>query len=289
MDKILFLLSEGIKNLWRHKLTVFAAVFSIFLSLSTIGVLFIAEQNTHKLIEYMRRKYKIEVFFQNDVTDVAAEQYVEQIKKIPGIYSTTLISKDETLKIYKSVIGEDLTQFLDYNPLPISCVINLKKDWPSRLDLQPIISDLKKYREVDEVRHQGKLISRIQSYYDRFLQIMIIAISITLIIAIFIISNTVRLTIFSKKELIKSLQLIGATKWFIKGPFIIEGIVHGLIAAILAVYSLVGIIRFSKYLIYDLTKFGIIFDQVLIFQVLLSISILVGFIGANRAISRFLK
>ena len=155
--------------------------------------------------------------------------------------------------------------------------------------MQPIISDLKKYREVDEVRHQGKLISRIESYYDRFLQIMIIAISITLIVAIFIISNTVRLTIFSKKQLIKSLQLIGATKWFIKGPFIIEGIVHGLIAAVLAVYSLVCIIRFSKYLIYDLTEFGIIFDQVFIFQVLLSISILVGFIGANRAISRFLK
>ena len=77
--------------------------------------------------------------------------------------------------------------------------------------------------------------------------------------------------------MIKSLQLIGATKWFIKGPFIIEGIVHGLIAAVLAVYSLVGIIRFSKYLIYDLTEFGIIFDQVFIFQVLLSISILVGF------------
>lgn len=81
MDKFIFLLGEGFKNLWRHKLTVFTAVFSVFLSLSTIGVLFIAEQNTHKLIEYMRTKYKIEVFFKNDVNDEIAEQYVEQIKK----------------------------------------------------------------------------------------------------------------------------------------------------------------------------------------------------------------
>tara|TARA_B100001741_G_scaffold82809_1_gene67188 strand:- start:431 stop:1300 length:870 start_codon:yes stop_codon:yes gene_type:complete len=289
MNKLVFIFAEGFKNVWRHKSSAVSSIFSIYLTLIVSGSLLIISQNTNKLIEYLRDKYKIEVFFKDDVTEQRVTELVTEFKKKNIVQSITVISKKDAERIFKSQFGDDILGLLGYNPLPISCVINLKKDWPSRLDLQPIISDLKKYREVDEVRHQGKLISRIESYYDRFLQIMIIAISITLIIAIFIISNTVRLTIFSKKELIKSLQLIGATKWFIKGPFIIEGIVHGLIAAILSVYSLVGIIRFSKYLIYDLTKFGIIFDQVFIFQVLLSISILVGFIGANRAISRFLK
>ena len=289
MNKLVFIFAEGFKNVWRHKSSAVSSIFSIYLTLIVSGSLLIISQNTNKLIEYLRDKYKIEVFFKDDVTEQRVAELVTEFKKKNIVQSITVISKKDAERIFKSQFGDDILGLLGYNPLPISCVINLKKDWPSRLDLQPIISDLKKYREVDEIRHQGKLISRIESYYDRFLQIMIIAISITLIVAIFIISNTVRLTIFSKKELIKSLQLIGATKWFIKGPFIIEGIVHGLIAAILAVYSLVGIIRFSKYLIYDLTKFGIIFDQVFIFQVLLSISILVGFIGANRAISRFLK
>ena len=289
MNKLVFIFAEGFKNVWRHKSSAVSSIFSIYLTLIVSGSLLIISQNTNKLIEYLRDKYKIEVFFKDDVTEQRVAELVTEFKKKNIVQSITVISKKDAERIFKSQFGDDILGLLGYNPLPISCVINLKKDWPSRLDLQPIISDLKKYREVDEVRHQGKLISRIESYYDRFLQVMIIAISITLIVAIFIISNTVRLTIFSKKELIKSLQLIGATKWFIKGPFIIEGIVHGLIAAILAVYSLVGIIRFSKYLIYDLTKFGIIFDQVFIFQVLLSISILVGFIGANRAISRFLK
>ncbi len=289
MNKLVFIFAEGFKNVWRHKSSAVSSIFSIYLTLIVSGSLLIISQNTNKLIEYLRDKYKIEVFFKDDVTEQRVTELVTEFKKKNIVQSITVISKKDAERIFKSQFGDDILGLLGYNPLPISCVINLKKDWPSRLDLQPIISDLKKYREVDEVRHQGKLISRIESYYDRFLQIMIIAISITLIVAIFIISNTVRLTIFSKKELIKSLQLIGATKWFIKGPFIIEGIVHGLIAAILAVYSLVGIIRFSKYLIYDLTKFGIIFDQVFIFQVLLSISVLVGFIGANRAISRFLK
>ena len=165
----------------------------------------------------------------------------------------------------------------------------LKKDWPTRIDLKPIISSLRKYREVDEINHQGKLISRIENYYETFLRVMVIIVSITLIIAVFIISNTVRLTVLSKRELIKSLQLIGATKWFVKGPFIIEGLVHGLIATVLSLYTIIGILNFSKYLIYDLTRFDIYYDQLFIFQVLLSLSMLVGFVGANRAISRFLK
>jgi len=289
MNKIVFIFAEGFKNVWRHKSSAVSSIFSIYLTLVVSGSLLIVSQNTSKLIEYLRDKYKIEVFFKDGVTDKRVSELVNDFKLINGVRSITIISKNDAEKIFKSQFGDDILSLLGYNPLPISCVINLKNDWPAKLDIKPIISDIKKYREVDEVNHQGKLISRIENYYDKFLKVMVAVVSITFIIAIFIISNTVRLTIFSKKELIKSLQLIGATKWFIKGPFILEGIIHGVIASILAVYSLVALLRFSKYLIYDLTKFGILYDQILTVQVLLAISILVGFIGSNRAISRFLK
>ncbi|MFL3026474.1 MAG: cell division protein FtsX [Candidatus Neomarinimicrobiota bacterium] len=289
MNKLVFIFAEGFKNVWRHKSSAVSSIFSIYLTLVVSGSLLIVSQNTSKLIEYLRDKYKIEVFFKDGVTDKRVSELVNDFKLINGVRSITIISKNDAEKIFKSQFGDDILSLLGYNPLPISCVINLKNDWPAKLDIKPIISDIKKYREVDEVNHQGKLISRIENYYDKFLKVMVAVVSITFIIAIFIISNTVRLTIFSKKELIKSLQLIGATKWFIKGPFILEGIIHGVIASILAVYSLVALLRFSKYLIYDLTKFGILYDQILTVQVLLAISILVGFIGSNRAISRFLK
>ena len=289
MNKLVFIFAEGFKNVWRHKSSAVSSIFSIYLTLVVSGSLLIVSQNTSKLIEYLRDKYKIEVFFKDGVTDKRVSELVNDFKLINGVRSITIISKNDAEKIFKSQFGDDILSLLGYNPLPISCVINLKNDWPAKLDIKPIIADIKKYREVDEVNHQGKLISRIENYYDKFLKVMVAVVSITFIIAIFIISNTVRLTIFSKKELIKSLQLIGATKWFIKGPFILEGIIHGVIASILAVYSLVALLRFSKYLIYDLTKFGILYDQILTVQVLLAISILVGFIGSNRAISRFLK
>lgn len=289
MNKFIFIFAEGFKNVWRHKSSAVSSIFSIYLTLIVSGSLLIVSQNTNKLIEYLRDKYKIEVFFKDGVTQARVTDLIEDFKSINGVNSITVISKKDAERIFKSQFGDDILSILGYNPLPISCVINLKKDWPTRIDIKPIISNLRKYREVDEINHQGKLISRIENYYENFLKIMVVIVSITLIIAVFIISNTVRLTVLSKKELIKSLQLIGATKWFVKGPFIIEGLVHGLLATVLSLYTIVGILNFSEYLIYDLTKFDIYYDQIFIFQVLLSLSLLVGFIGANRAISRFLK
>ena len=289
MNKFIFIFAEGFKNVWRHKSSAVSSIFSIYLTLIVSGSLLIVSQNTNKLIEYLRDKYKIEVFFKEGVTQARVADLIEDFKSINGVNSITVISKKDAERIFKSQFGDDILSILGYNPLPISCVINLKKDWPTRIDIKPIISNLRKYREVDEINHQGKLISRIENYYETFLKIMVVIVSVTLIIAVFIISNTVRLTVLSKKELIKSLQLIGATKWFVKGPFIIEGLVHGLLATVLSLYTIVGILKFSKYLIYDLTKFDIYYDQIFIFQVLLSLSLLVGFIGANRAISRFLK
>ena len=289
MNKFIFILAEGFKNVWRHKSSAVSSIFSIYLTLIVSGSLLIVSQNTNKLIEYLRDKYKIEVFFKEGVTEKRVTELVEDFKSINGVNSITIISKKDAERIFKSQFGDDILSILGYNPLPVSCVINLKKDWPTRIDLKPIISSLRKYREVDEINHQGKLISRIENYYETFLRVMVIIVSITLIIAVFIISNTVRLTVLSKRELIKSLQLIGATKWFVKGPFIIEGLVHGLIATVLSLYTIIGILNFSKYLIYDLTRFDIYYDQLFIFQVLLSLSMLVGFVGANRAISRFLK
>tara|TARA_A100000164_G_C21909873_1_gene775073 strand:+ start:1219 stop:2088 length:870 start_codon:yes stop_codon:yes gene_type:complete len=289
MNKLIFILAEGFKNVWRHKSSAVSSVFSIYLTLIVSGSLLIVSQNTNKLIEYLRDKYKIEVFFKDNVTEKRVEELTADFKSINGVNSITIISKKDAERIFKSQFGDDILSILGYNPLPISCVINLKKDWPSRIDIKPIISNLRKYREVDEINHQGKLISRIENYYESFLEIMVVIVSITLIIAVFIISNTVKLTILSKKELIRSLQLIGATKSFVKGPFIIEGVVHGLLATVLSFYTIIGVLNFSKYFIYDLTRFDIYYDQVFIFQVLLSLSLLVGFIGSNRAISRFLK
>ena len=208
MNKFIFILSEGFKNVWRHRSSALSSIFSIYLTLIVSGSLLIVSQNTDKLVEYLRDKYKIEVFFKNDVSEKRVDELAQDFKSLNGVSSITIISKKDAEKIFKSQFGDDILNILGYNPLPASCVINLKKDWPAKIDIKPIISNLQKYSEVDEVNHQGKLISRIENYYERFLKVMVGIVSLAIIISVFIITNTVRLTILQKKNLLSLCSLL---------------------------------------------------------------------------------
>jgi len=288
MDKFLFLFGEGLKNLWRHKLTVFTAVFSIFLALTMVGVLFLAEQNTQTLIEYMRSKYKIEVFFIDSITDEQAEQKVSEIRKIPGVYSTTLITKDQALQIYKSQFDEDLSEFLDYNPLPSSCVVNITRKKDGLLRVQPIIKKIQSIQGVDSVNHQGRMINKIEKFYEKGLSgLSMVAVAIMLI-TVMIISNTIKLTIFSKKDLIQALKMIGATNSFIRMPFILEGIFQGVLGAALAAGLLYGAVYGINTVLEQLTTFSLQVEWYFLGWLFL-IAIVVSLFGSSRAVSRFVK
>ena len=289
MDKIIFLFSEGLKNLWRHKLTAFTAIFSTFLTLIVAGSLIIASENTNKVIEYLRDKYKIEVFFKNDVSDKRLGEIIKEFKLIRGVRSITIITKGDAEKIFKSQFGEDILEMLGYNPLPASCVLNVVKKQANKFNVRPIIDQLRKFPEVDEVSYQGRLITRIESYYEKFVKLMTGLLILVLVVSVFIISNTVRLTIYAKKELIKSLQLIGATNVFVKAPFIIEGVFHGLIGAVLASLLLISGLNFGSKIIYSVAEIELEYNTLFLVSLLGLIGILISFIGSSRAISRFLK
>jgi cell division transport system permease protein len=289
LDKLVFLLAEGIKNLWRHKLTAFAAVFSVFLSLLFVGSLIIASQNVHKIIEYFRSKYKIEVFFTDATTQARAEQLVKEFRSIPGVRSTTLITKKDAVRIFKSQFGENILDLLGYNPLPISCVINVVRDKDQLLRVDPIIDKLKTYKEVETVNYQGALIYRIESLFQRFLKLTLVLSIIVIGIAVIIISNTLRLTIYAKKDLIQALQLIGATRSFVKAPFVIEGMLQGLLGSLLAGGVLIAGMSFVNQISKSLIAIEFQYDPIILLVWLLGLGVFISFIGASRATSRFLK
>ena len=289
MDKFSFLISEGFKNIFRHKLTSFATIFSVFLTLSIVGFLILANQNTNKIIEYLRAKYKIEVFFKEGFTDDELKNAINQIGSIKGVRSTTLISKRDAEKIFKSQFGEDIFDLVGFNPLPASCVVNVEKDGIEKLEIMPIIKRLEMLPVVDEIKYQSGLISRIESYYERFSQIAILCFILSLAISIFVISNTIRLTIFSRKNLIGSFQLIGATRSFVRFPFIIEGLFHGFFGSMLSAIALYFLIDYGNTVIDDIISFKINFDPYLLSVTLIFIGIMISTIGSIRATSKYIK
>ena len=289
MDKFSFLIAEGFKNIFRHKLTSFATIFSVFLTLSIVGFLILANQNTNKIIEYLRAKYKIEVFFKEGFTDDELNNAINQIGSIKGVRSTTLISKKDAEKIFKSQFGEDIFDLVGFNPLPASCVVNVEKDGIEKLEIMPIIKRLEMLPVVDEIKYQSGLISRIESYYERFSQIAILCFILSLAISIFVISNTIRLTIFSRKNLIESFQLIGATRSFVRFPFIVEGLFHGFFGSMLSAIALYFLIDYGNTVIDDIISFKINFDPYLLSATLIFIGIMISTIGCIRATSKYIK
>ncbi len=289
MDKFSFLIAEGFKNIFRHKLTSFATIFSVFLTLSIVGFLILANQNTNKIIEYLRAKYKIEVFFKEGFTDDELNNAINQIGSIKGVRSTTLISKKDAEKIFKSQFGEDIFDLVGFNPLPASCVVNVEKDGIEKLEIMPIIKRLEMLPVVDEIKYQSGLISRIESYYERFSQIAILCFILSLAISIFVISNTIRLTIFSRKNLIESFQLIGATRSFVRFPFIVEGLFHGFFGSMLSAIALYFLIDYGNTVIDDIISFKINFDPYLLSATLIFIGITISTIGSIRATSKYIK
>ncbi|MCS5646638.1 MAG: permease-like cell division protein FtsX [Candidatus Marinimicrobia bacterium] len=290
MDKFLYLLTEGVKNTWRHKMTAFTAIFSLFIALYIVGLLATAGNNTHKVLHYLRSKYKIEVFFKQDVSNEEAVGLIHRIKKIKGVRTATIIEKEDAMRIFKDQFGENITDILGYNPLPVSAVVNVDRTRRNPLRVEPIIKEIRTIDRVEEIRYQGNLINKIEMNYKRLSDRFPYFSGIIIFIAVLIIYNTIKLSVYSRRDLIRSLQLIGATRLFVKLPFIIEGIFIGLISVILVFPALMGTVKGVNYMVSNFTSMNIklTFDTS-VWIWLFALVVVITLIGSYRAASSFLK
>jgi len=290
MDKFLYLLTEGVKNTWRHKMTAFTAIFSLFIALYIVGLLATAGNNTHKVLHYLRSKYKIEVFFKQDVSNEEAVGLIHRIKKIKGVRTATIIEKEDAIRIFKDQFGENITDILGYNPLPVSAVVNVDRTRRNPLRVEPIIKEIRTIDRVEEIRYQGNLINKIEMNYKRVSDRFPYFSGIIIFIAVLIIYNTIKLSVYSRRDLIRSLQLIGATRLFVKLPFIIEGIFIGLISVILVFPALMGTVKGVNYMVSNFTSMNIklTFDTS-VWIWLFALVVVITLIGSYRAASSFLK
>ena len=290
MDKLLYLISEGFKNVWRHKMTTFTAVFSLFLALYFVGLLAIAGENTKSILQYLRSKYKIEVFFKQDIEYGSAKSISASILKIKGVRSSTVINKDDAVRIFKDQFGEDILAILGYNPLPISAVVNLKRKSDQLLDASPIVNEIKSLDGVEEVRYQGHLIKKIERTYAKIMKYFPFMAMVFILVAVLVIYNTVKLSIFARKDLINSLKLIGATKIFIQMPFIFEGLIDGFLASLIASPLILVTVNGINYMMNNFTSWNIQLSIApILFLWLTLLSGIISVVGSYRAVSGIMK
>ncbi|HTY60298.1 MAG TPA: permease-like cell division protein FtsX [Bacteroidota bacterium] len=227
-----YTIRESFSGFRRAKLSSLLSVATISVSLILVGIFAAVTINASRLIDSLRSRLDMEAFLTEPVTDEDVAGLQSRIGGLEGIEKVDFVSKDEALKNFKKETGDDITKVLDFNPLPPSFKITLKEPYRTSAKTLAIYDKIAAIPGVDTVLYRRVLLELIDQRAASINKVMLglgIAVSLT---AIFLVANTIRLAITAKRKLIRTMELVGATRGFIRRPFIIEGVMQGLIGGL---------------------------------------------------------
>jgi cell division transport system permease protein len=286
--KFRYLLKESLRGFNSAKLSTIASVITITLSLILIALYFTLSINSNKLIKSIKDKVEIEVFIDDNLSQDDISTIKEKIRAIGGVKQITFVSKDDASKIFEKEYGKEMLELFESNPLPASFKISLYDEYKSLERITKIKNQLSSVQKINDIIFPEKNLVLIEKNTSGFLYINLLILIIITLSSIFLVSNTIRLVITSRRKIIKTFKLLGATNSFIMTPFIIEGFLQGLFGGIFASVILYFLlILFSSRFNQNEIKFDIFGFEYLGYLIL--IGIILGILGSAFSVKRFLK
>ena len=268
----------------------FSVVFSIFLVLFVLGILGLFVINSKKLSDDFKEEIAMTVFFKNDVADSTLAAFGERARSQSFVREAIFVSKEQAAKQHKEVIGEDFMQFLGINPLQNSYDIFLKADYVTSESLAKIDRQLRANNEgIADIVYDKQLVTLVNDNIEKISLYILVASGVLALVAVLLINSALRLSIYSNRFIIKTMQMVGATKSFIRKPFIWRSIKLGVIGAVLAILVLIGLLYYVNLRFPDL---GLLDQPLLVGAVLVGIlllGILITWISTFIATQRFLN
>ena len=220
-----------------------SVIISLSLVLFVVGLLSLVLINAQKLSNYVKENIGFSIMIKEDIKEIELIEFNKILDAEDFTKSTRFISKEQATKELEKDLGEDFVSFLGYNPIMASIDVKLNSSYANNDSLQNISSRLEKSNIVYEVFYQKNLIKKLNSNVGK-ISFFLICISLVLFfIAFALINNTIRLSVYSKRFIIKTMRLVGAENSFIQKPFLITGVYQGLYSAIFAIFMLIGSIQ----------------------------------------------
>ena len=289
LSSILYLFKEGLKNIWRNLMMSVASVGILILCLMLTGAAVLASMNISSALKAIESQNTFNVYLKDNVQTLEAVQIGEKIKALDNVAECEFYSKDEAIQKFSQDLGplfENLQG--DKNPLPHSFHIKLK--------------DLSQYKEtkaaidqiegIDGVSDRSTVAERLTKLDNGVHIIGSLVVIILIVVSLFIVTNTIKITMFSRRFEISIMKSVGATDIFVRIPFIVEGVVLGIISAIIASFMLIltydSIIGYVKQLVpFAHIPFNSVSSQV--FLSFICAGILFGLVGGFISIGKYLK
>jgi len=278
---------EGFSGLRRAKLATLGAVITIVIALLFIGFFYIISTNTARVAAGMREKVEMEAFLSDPVSRQRRDEIEKRVLAIDGVDRVEFVSKDDAAKIFKEEFGEDINSVLDFNPLPASYRIFLKEEFRTVGSADSVQKAVETVDGIEKVVYRRDMLAFIERQ-SRTLNLVGLAIGLLIgLSAMFLVSNTIRLTIAVKRKAIQTMKLVGATRWFVRAPFIIEGVFQGVsggvIAAAIIYYALTAA---TTLLSSDLAEF--LQADAIFYCGLIGAGAILGFLGSVISVWRFI-
>jgi cell division transport system permease protein len=264
-------------------------VISITLVLFLLGMQGLILIHARKLSRHVRENISVTIVVKETAKDVDIARLQKQLDFSPAVKSTIFISKEQAAAQLTEELGEDFVDFIGYNPLSASIEIRLKAEYANNDSMAVLEQHLMQINEVQEVFYQKNLVQIINDNVRRISTILMGISIIVLLIAIALINNTIRLAVYSKRLLIKSMQLVGATQGFIRRPFIRRGILQGLISALAASLSIGFALYYLQTHMPNIITIKDIDWFLLLFACIFFIALIFTWLSSYFAVRRFLK
>jgi cell division transport system permease protein len=284
-------MSERSSNKRRMAGSYFMSLMSIALVLFLLGVFALLMMHAQKLSNHLKENIGFEVVMNSNVKEDNILKLQKELDAMPAVKSTTYITKDEAIRRLSEDLGEDFLQWLgnEDNPLLPSIDVRFKADYANSDSLNLIQAQLLKNKDIKEIYYHKSLVNLINQNMNRIGLGLMIASLVLLIIAITLIRNTIRLSIYSKRFLVRSMQLVGATPAYIRRPFIRSGIAQGFFGALIA-DAFLALLLYGLYqrlpeltLIQDYTIIICIFGGIIV------LGILLGGLSTRSALRKYLN
>lgn len=266
-----------------------STVIGIALVLFMLGVLGFLVLNAQALERYFRENVRVELFLKRDLKEVDIMQFRKELDTEPFAKATRYVTADEAAEQLKQDLGEDFLGVLGSNPLLASVELNLDAAYAQPDSLKWIVEHLKQDRRVDEVAYNAAVVENIDANMGRLTLIVLGFTALLLVIAIALINNTIRLAIYSKRFLIRTMHLVGATQWFIKRPFMGQSLWQGLLGGVLAIGLLVGLLQLAQRHVPDLLAFTNVVTLGLLFAGVVVLGLLISVVSTWFAVGRYLR
>jgi cell division transport system permease protein len=280
---------SGKASIKRGKPSYFMSILGVTLVLFLLGIIGWLIINAGKLGEHFKENVEIKAILRGDLNPKDSIALMQYMSAKPYIKSIEFVNKEKARKIYLGDGNEDWSNVLDYNPLPNAIYFKVKNEYLTPDTLNSIKKDLEQQTYVSEVQYQQALVDNLNKNIRRISVILLVVAVILSLVVIILIDNTIRLAMFSNRFLIKTMQMVGATRWFIAKPMNIRAVINGAFSGLIAVAAVFLLIMLAEKYVPEMKAIHDNSSLALLFLGLIAIGIAITVFSTHRSVLKYLR